>query len=353
MADPNTGMSKAEMKRMLTHSKEEPVNCAIGQGDDQAVGLMVLHRSKSGAACAKQLRDEFPKARNVRWGTAFVDMEDNPKQVKLTLNSAVSGMARRLAKTLKGTGFSKVVMVLEDGSAVESADDEEEASAPAAGAPPAPPGGPQSAAGPTAAEKAEQASALQKQLAALVPAIPKAAGTDEARKAVLMKLATDANVNLKTGNLAYAANFIDQLRIALEAKQEPASLQTLSSSRQAWTGTQAKVRAEVEKLRGELQKTYAGEAFAADITAQFKARVDPVVSKFDDRLLDVLQDIMDTKDPAAREALTTQGRGLVKEYLSFAMSEKLIADLDANPFVPLNIKGTVTATLAALAKAIH
>ena len=37
----NTGMPKAEMKKLLTRSKAEPVNCAVGVGGlDQNVGLM-------------------------------------------------------------------------------------------------------------------------------------------------------------------------------------------------------------------------------------------------------------------------------------------------------------------------
>ena len=194
---------------------------------------------------------------------------------------------------------------------------------------------------------------MQAALAALASTIPKVAGADDDRKAVLLKLARDANVNIKTGNLIYAANFIEQLKIALQGKPAMATLQVLTSSRQAWTGTQQRVKVEVDKLRGELAKAFQGETFAAEISAKFNATTGPVLEKFDDRLLDLLDDAMAVPEGAEREALITQGRAVMKEYLSFAMTDALIGDLDANPFVPLAIRDTVIATLAALSKSLH
>jgi hypothetical protein len=57
---------------------------------------------------------------------------------------------------------------------------------------------------------------LEKELAALARRIPELPPTTGAMiKARLVKLATDANVNIKTNNLNYAANYIAQLREAL------------------------------------------------------------------------------------------------------------------------------------------
>ena len=370
MAVVNTGMSKADMKKMLAHAKESPVSCAVGQGDNAAMGLLVMHRTKPERAMEKILKDDFPEAKNVRFGTAFVNVDENPKLVKIKLNRAVSGIARRLIKTLKGTGFSKVVIVTEDGSAVEDYEEEDEeaeigdgaaASAPTAPTPPAdaPPGPPPPPPPPAAAGPAPDAAALARALAALAPQIPKAVGDDMGRKATLLKLATDANVNLKTGNLTYAANLIEQLRKALDAlapaaaDAPPTSPQQLAASRQEWTGVQAKVKAEVEKLRAELAQTYADSPFASEIVSKFQAKVAPVTAQFDDRLLVVLDDLMKAPEADGRAALINQARGLIKGYLSFAMSDPFIGELDSNPFIRLDIKPTVTGTLANLTKALH
>lgn len=366
----NTGMPKGDMKKLLIRSKAEPVNCAVGVGSEAGYGLLMMHRSKDARACQRLLKTAFPEARSLRWGTAFVDVDDNPKLVKLTLNAAISGMAKRITRTLQGTGFSKVIIMLEDGSTVETHDEGDAEMAPADGspgmapaspdeqpaagaAPAAPLAPPRPAAGPTAEDKTAEIAKLHAALAALAATIPTVAGADDDRKAVLLKLARDANVNIKTGNLIYAANFIEQLKIALQVKPAMATLQALTSSRQAWTGTQQRVKAEVDKLRGELAKAFQGETFAAEISAKFNATTGPVLEKFDDRLLDLLDDAMAVPEGAEREALIVQGRAVMKEYLSFAMTDTLIGDLDANPFVPLAIRDTVTATLAALSKSLH
>ena len=136
--DTQTGMDRAEMKRFLLKSKQEPVNCAIGVGDDKSVALLMLARSRSPKALQGDLQKEFPSAFNTRFGTAMVDTDDDPTLVKFMLNKAVTSMARRLVKTLKGTGFRKVQILLEDGSPVEVAADEEAAEQADTSAPDAP-----------------------------------------------------------------------------------------------------------------------------------------------------------------------------------------------------------------------
>ncbi len=202
-AETQTGMDRAEMKRLLIKSKQEPVNCAIGVGDDKSVALLMLARNRSSKSLQGDLQKEFPSAFNTRFGTAVVDTDDDPTLVKFMLNKAVTSMARRLVKTLKGTGFRKVQILLEDGSPVEVAADEDDAeqgsvSTPATDSAPKP-----------------DASALAQVLAALVHRIADVA--DPAQKEALAKQAREANVNIKMGNLTYAAAGIESLRRALDA----------------------------------------------------------------------------------------------------------------------------------------
>ena len=217
MAEPaSTGMDRAEMRKLLTGTKEKPVHCAIGIGKDPGIGLLLMDKMKAPKILEKQLMLAIPDTKNTRWGTAAVDWEDDPKLVKLYLNKPISGMARKLVKTLKGTGFSKVQIMLEDGTSVETAADEEaDAEAAAAGAagptaaPPPPPPPPEATApGPDAAE-------LSKRLAALIPRVAQVA--DPVRKAEMAKLASLSNVNIKTNNLVYAATYIQQLATGLDA----------------------------------------------------------------------------------------------------------------------------------------
>ena len=222
---PNTGMSKQDMKRLLMRSKEEPVTCAIGVGD--IGGLMVLDKRKPGRALESGLKADFPDARNTRFGTAFVDVDDDPKLVKLTLNKPVTGMAKRLIKTLKGTGFNKVIILTEDGSVMEQFEEEDEEAAAAeagatAAAPAPPPPPPEAPPAPESAEdKAARAGELIAKLKELSARIPGASFGDPARQEEFAKLARMAGVQLKTGNLAYGANSIEQLERALATAPPP------------------------------------------------------------------------------------------------------------------------------------
>jgi hypothetical protein len=204
-----TGMDRAEMKRLLLKSKQEPVNCAIGIGNDKSVALLMLSHSRSSKSLQGDLQKDFPTAFNTRFGTAVVDTDDDPTLVKFMINKAVGSMARRLVKTLKGTGFRKVQLLLEDGSPVETATEEEGAEQPgigadsATGAP-----SPQAAPMPDAAALAAALTELVRRFAEV---------TDPARKEALAKQAREANVNIKLGNLIYAAAGIEQLRRELQA----------------------------------------------------------------------------------------------------------------------------------------
>ena len=159
--------------------------------------------------------------------------------------------------------------------------------------------------------------------------------------------------------MVYAGNFLEQLKRALQGAPastpagEPASPQALAASRDEWTGMQQKVKAEIDKLRQELARTYQDQPFAGEVEAKFLAKVAPVTTQFDDRIVTVLDDLAKTTDAAARDGLVTQARALIKTYLSFAMADPFIGELDANPFVKLAIRPMVTGTLSNLSKAVH
>lgn len=73
MPDPQTGMDRAEMKRFLIKSKQEPVYCALGVGDDKSMALLLLSPHRSAKALQGDLQKQFPAAFNTRFGTAVVD----------------------------------------------------------------------------------------------------------------------------------------------------------------------------------------------------------------------------------------------------------------------------------------
>ncbi len=528
-AAPQTGMEKPDMHKLLTQSKEKPVHCAIGVGKDQSFGLLLMDKMKAPKALEKNLIDSIPDAKNTQFGTAQVDFKDDPKLVKFYLNKPISSMARRLVKTLKGTGFTKVQIMLEDGTPVETAAEEEDpaaeaaptngaappAEAPAAAAaasPPPPPPPPEAAAAPAQdaaalarrlaelapripqaaggddgrkaellkmasmanvniktnnltyaatyveqlsraldaappppppappppeapAAPAQDAAALAKRLAELAPRIPQVAGDDANRRAELLKLATQVNVNIKTNNLTYAATYLEQLRRAIEggaaqpaaaapaAAADPTASRNLlaqltlqipkvagsdgalherllalsdrastafaagradegaagveqlraamaaaqaaaaaagkngagpvayAKSRLAWLAARKKMQGDIDTLRGKIVDAYPD--FAADLDQRYQARVSAVLDGLDESLADALDAASSASDPEKRQKLVANSQSIIKKYQAFIAGEKTIDDLDANPFVPLSIRATMTATLATLDKTLR
>jgi len=468
-AEVQTGMDKQDMKRLLMKSKKEPVNCAIGQGSDPSVGLLLLDRIKGPKAVEKDLAKEIPDARNTRFGRAEVDVDEDPKLVKIFINKPIASMARKLVKTLKGTGFNKVQILLEDGSPVEAFEEAEEqqqietqgqeqpTTTTAPPPPPPPPPPPQPEAKPDPAELARLLAEQVKRMPAVIAAAP-------AEKDRLTKIATDANVQLKTNNLVYAGATIEQLRRALdaamaqvqtqpqptantappppppppqpEAKPDPAALARLlaeqlkrmpaviaaapaekdrltkiatdanvqlktnnlvyagatieqlrraldaviaqtqsqappsappppqqpgatgsvvayAKSRLAWLAARKKVESDLDKLRGAIVTAYANDGIAADLEKRYTEKVAPVLANLDERLADKLDEATNATDPQQRAALVAEAKKIMQDYEKYLTGEKIIADLDSNPFVPVAIQQTIAGTLATLEKTVH
>jgi hypothetical protein len=232
--DESAGMDRAEIKRHLRFAREEPIPVAFALGGD-GKAVLQFDRRKPGRALERQLKEEAPDSKNHRWGTALVD-PDNPKLVRFTVNKAGGGMARRLVVALKGTGFSKVKIVLDDGTELEAHEEEDEdapeeengAAAPRQ-APEADPSQtdaePPPATEATSPDPAAQpdAAALTRDLTGLVKRMLGVIAKDPTQKAALAELATDAQASLKRGDLAQASAGIDILRQAIEAAEAGAS----------------------------------------------------------------------------------------------------------------------------------
>jgi hypothetical protein len=362
MADINTGMEKPDMKRLLMKSKQEPVNCAIGQGGDATIALLLLDKVKGPKSVEKDLAKQFPDAKNTRFGSAHVDMELDPKEVRFRVNKAAPGIARKLVKTLKGTGFTKAVIVLDDdGSVLEQAGEEDEApqpAPPAAGtqaAPPAPPPPP-----PAPPPPQPNAADLTRLLTEQVKRIPGVLATAPALKDQFAKLATTAQAALKAGSLAEAASGVAALRQALDGAGNGAAPQPTSGgsqvnyikSRLAWLAARKKIESDIEKLRSEIVATFTEDGTGPELDKLYRDRVAPVLTTLDESLADKLDEAMNAADPEQHRKLVGEARTIIDRYTAYVNGEALLADLDDNPFLPLTIKPTLTATLATLHKTI-
>jgi hypothetical protein len=124
-------------------------------------------------------------------------------------------------------------------------------------------------------------------------------------------------------------------------------------SRMAWVATRAKVESDIAKLHDALTSTYQGHGAAEHLEKAFQARVEVMMNALDHSLAEKLDEVNQAADAGQRAQLVQQARQIMQRYESYLASEPLIAKLDANPFVPVAIEKTLTATLAALSKAVR
>lgn len=293
-----TGMDKDELKALLRKSKTEPVNCAVAaSGDDRTLGLIYLDKVKAPKAVSGVLEKAHKTATLVRWGKAEVDTDIDPKLVTFTLNKNVTGLGKKLKKSLKGTGYTKVIINFEDGTPSEKEMDEEE--------------------GVEAASESEADSPTgTAQGAPVDPVVPGSSPTAESE-----------------GGETETAETTGAADAALAAKQQ--------LSARTWVTTVISVKAEVEKLKTELLKTYQGQEVAGEIDRAFTSKVQPVLDSLNAAAAQKLNEASKATDAATQAKLASEARAILAGYVKFVTGEPLIKDLDNNPFVPLTIGAQV------------
>lgn len=223
-----TGMEKAEMRQLLGRSTEDnSVRCGIALHKDSRLAYLKLSKMGMAQALSAELRKEHAEIKAVTWGTVIPgDVDSRPesthdaKMAVFRLEKRLSGLAKRLRGTLKGTGFAKIMIIYGDGSTdSELQDDDADGSdtgspegAPVADAPaPLTP--------PALPPQPPELAALLRRLTSLslrIPAMP------EVLQASLKHLATEAGGKLKEADLVAAKVFIDELEAAL-AQTVPAA----------------------------------------------------------------------------------------------------------------------------------
>ncbi len=115
--------------------------------------------------------------------------------------------------------------------------------------------------------------------------------------------------------------------------------------------TRNKVQSDVETLRKAILSTYSDRA--TELDGQFQARVAPLLGTLDELLADKLDAASNAADAQQRSELVEEARQIIERHRDYLAASPIIADLDANPFVPLAIQKTVATTLAALSNTVR
>ena len=238
-------------------------------------------------------------------------------------------------------------------------------------------------AAPAAAGAGQDAGALTRQLTDLVKQMVTVMGTDPARGQGLKALATQAQSALKSGDMDHAQSAIGDLRTALGQPASPdtgaaagtpaapasaangapapntaapntaaPNMAALGKAKLAWSAARKKVESEVGKLHAEMTKHYKDHGFGGELDKFFSAKVEPMMTNLDESLVKKLDEVTKNTDPAAHTKLVGEAKTIIKGYESYLAGEPIIKKLDENPFVPLSIGKTLTATLEALSRAV-
>ena len=405
-------IDKSELKKLLTRSKKEPVNCAIGLAADGSAVIM-LDKIKQPRAVLKKMEDEYGDIKNGRWGTAEVDTDVDPKLVVLTINKTASGIARKLKKTLKGTTFTKVRVMLEGGGVdEEDMEDEEQdaaaapaagparaeagdAAAPASAAPEAPVAAsePQPRAAPaTAAAPAAPAGvdfrALTAALTDLVRKMIPIRANDSDRFAQLKAMADRASAAIKTSS-DEAVELIAELGAAIEGGSDaaapaaaapgaaaaapaavpaegaaqvgaphvlpPEKKAALAAGPKLWDDAVSSINNALERLQDTIRKEFETEApeVVADIERNLN-KITDVTKQFESKLADYLREAHDATDAASHNAAIRNAKAAMGEHMKYVASDPMIKLLDENPFgVPTDIKKTMADNLKKLVDAVR
>jgi hypothetical protein len=127
----------------------------------------------------------------------------------------------------------------------------------------------------------------------------------------------------------------------------------LAKAPDVWHGMRKVVDINIEQVKKAVQAHYAHEhpELVKEIDQKL-VKLDAVIDKLDHRIADSLAKAHAAKDDAARTAELKAAKAILAEYIQFVKSEPLIAHIDSNPWVKVDLKKTVVDTITHMAKSI-
>ena len=380
-ASPDDIMAPAELKAILAQARRgNPASCAIGLTKDKD-GVILLDKRRKPKQLLAELKKQAAGAGleldgpSLRFGRAMVDTDTDAGLLTLSINKdAPAAMRPKLLEHIKKAGFAKLELVVESGLETESEQDDQPAAPPPAAAPQAAaaqaPPAPQTAAPTAAAATVPDAATLTRTLTELVRRMIPVIGATPDLGALLKPLATQAQASLKAGDLPSAAGGIEELRRELDRAGPPAPQAAApqaaapqaaapapagapAKSRLVWLATRQKVESDLARLKAGIMAACNGQDIEAALEDSFRSKVEPLLDSLDDSLAHKLDAVNKATDPAQRAQLLAEAKQIVQRYQSVVAQQPIIAQLDANPFVPLSIQKTLTATLSALSASLR
>jgi hypothetical protein len=280
------------------------------------------------------------------------------KALTFVVQGQAAGLAKRLTQALiDQLGMRLKVRVRgEDGATDEDGADGDDVDS--AGLPPAPP------------LPDAELQAFRRRMAQLEPRVAEAVAAQHPEATRLRALIGLASERAEAqGDTAGALRALDGIDKLLGAAPAPAastapptpptppggsgggSLVNMQKARLAWLQTRQAVQTQLRSLEASILEEFK-DADDYDEVRQDVRRLDEVMTVLDEELADTLDAALNAADEAERRRLQQAAREQMEAYGAYVASDTFVADLDANPFVPVKIRETVTRSLAVLSKTL-
>jgi hypothetical protein len=212
------------------------------------------------------------------------------------------------------------------------------------------------------------AAEWQKSLAAWTPAIKAALAAKGPNAAAIAKLFTQATALAKPGgDMALALAQLTKCHALATAGPHPAaavpagapaavSNVVFTQTRLVWDAARKRIQAELNALVKSIHDTVK----KLNENADAEEEVDPaelqkgigklqmILEKLDERLIDRLDEALNAADPKIRQAKHQEAKGIVSEYLAYVSSDPLMAIIDDNGLTATKILATAEAALKTL-----
>jgi hypothetical protein len=417
-AGPDAIMAPAEMKPILALSKRgTPISCAIALTKEKE-GVILLHRKLKPKKLLAELKKEAADAglaldaTTLRFGRAEVDVDVDPGLLTLIVNKDAPGAMRpKLLEQVRKAGYKAVEITIDTGLESESEDEDQSAAGQdaagpadaAAEVPGSPPPSPPPASlglqsteaprppppSPPAAANAHTppsgaAAALAKDLTTVVREMVDFINDNPAQTVTLVRLATEAQISLKQGDLQKVEAGIEALRTALKQPAsagggetpapprsgeppaaavqsgqrppangaDPAVVQRLKKTSQVWDATIAKMTRDLDQLSKTVAGASNGHELGESFEQEFQTVVEPLLKTVDRQLADLLHGAAEARSAEEHQRFLTEVRKAVGQLQKFVQSHPVIEHLDGNPFHPVAIGKTLNASLAAVVNTV-
>lgn len=355
-----------EPKRLLAQLnqlKRDParrVNFATVDGRDDGDPLFVLSTKIAGKKIWTKLQD-LSGVKAGSFGIAWIDGQTLVLQVD---NKPLSGLAKKVRLPIRACGFKVGKVALWDaagGVLEESGDDSaagDVAAAAGGAAAPAP------AAAQAAAAPDPQRLRFDERVAEFAPRLQAALSANHPAAAKMREVLAFAREKAQGSQFAPALQALDALQalLAAPAAAAPAAAASASDaavpprgdyarSSRAWAVTRTKLAADVGKLRDTILADYQGSPLLAEVTSKV-GRLDQMVSRFDANLAAVLEQAQVAADEATRVRLHREASASIKRMLAQLDSDPILSRLHDNPFLPIDPRAALNATLQVLARQV-